>query len=73
MLVLSRRPGQRIVVCFGDQVGTLTVLKVQGNRVQIGIEAPSSIGVHRQEVWTRLRSETSSLGDDETEQSRAVA
>lgn len=73
MLVLSRKPGQRIVVGFGDQVATLTLLKVQGNRVQIGIEAPSSVGVHRQEVWARLVLEADSPGSGEAEPGRAVA
>jgi carbon storage regulator len=49
MLVLSRRCGQQIIV---DENTVLTVLSVRGNRVRIGIEAPSEIGVFRQEVRT---------------------
>ena len=50
MLVLSRRTEERIVI--GDRI-VLTVLSVQGNRVRIGIEAPSDVSVDRQEVRHR--------------------
>ncbi len=48
MLVLSRKVGQRIVL---PQCGiTITVLGIQGNRVRVGIDAPASIDVFREEV-----------------------
>lgn len=50
MLVLSRRTDERIVI--GDRI-VLTVLSVQGNRVRIGIEAPSDVSVDRQEIRQR--------------------
>ena len=46
MLVLSRRPGEKIRV--GSTV--FTVLSVRVNRVQIGIEAPSGVRIQRYEV-----------------------
>lgn len=54
MLVLTRRPGESIVV--GNQV-VITVLEVRGDQIRIGIEAPREIQVHREEVFRQLESE----------------
>lgn len=47
MLVLSRREAQSIVI-GGDIV--ITVVSVRGDHVRLGIDAPRSVTVHRQEV-----------------------
>lgn len=47
MLVLSRKPGESLII--GDQI-KVTIVKVQGNRVKIGIEAPESCRVLRAEL-----------------------
>jgi carbon storage regulator len=47
MLVLTRLPGQRIHI--GDDI-VLTVVRVDGGKVRLGIEAPSSMRVLRQEL-----------------------
>jgi carbon storage regulator len=47
MLILTRKPGERIVI--DDQI-TVTVLEVQGNRIRLGIEAPKEIPVMREEL-----------------------
>lgn len=52
MLVLTRRPDQRIVI--GDEI-VITVLEVKGDSVRIGIDAPRSVRVHREEVQEALR------------------
>ena len=57
MLVLSRRCGQRILV--GDDV-VVTIVSMGSNRVRIGIQAPSEIGVDRHEVWTQSGLESGS-------------
>lgn len=54
MLVLSRRPGQSIVV--GNQV-VVTVLEVRGDQVRIGVDAPREVQVHREEVFRQLEAE----------------
>ena len=51
MLVLSRKVGQSIVVPNHHIV--LTVLEVCGNRVRLGITAPPSVPVDREEIWVR--------------------
>ena len=50
MLVLSRRIGEEIVI--GDNI-RLTVVAVQGNKVRLGISAPDSVQVDRQEIHER--------------------
>lgn len=61
MLVLSRKPGQAVVI---DGNITLKVLDVEGDRVRIGIEAPRDVPVHREEVYLRVlrEAETRSVG-----------
>jgi len=51
MLVLTRRVGEEIVI--GDDVH-VTVLSIQGEKVRLGISAPPTIRVDRQEVRERL-------------------
>ena len=54
MLVLSRRQGESIVI--GNHV-TITVLEVRGDQIRLGIEAPRSVSVHREEVYRRVLEE----------------
>jgi carbon storage regulator len=50
MLVVSRKPGEGIVI--GDDV-TLTILEVRGKRVRLGFTAPSEIPIWREEIDPR--------------------
>ena len=52
MLVLSRKIGEEIVLPATDV--SIAVLAVSGNRVRLGIRAPSTTVVHRAEVWQRI-------------------
>ena len=54
MLILTRRVGEQIVI--GDDI-TVTVLRVEGNQVRIGIGAPHDVPVHREEVHKRIAAE----------------
>ena len=47
MLVLSRKEGEKLVI--GDNI-TLVVSKISGNRVTLGIEAPSDVKIFRGEL-----------------------
>ena len=52
MLVLSRKPGEKIVI-NGNII--LEVKKIRGDKVRIGIDAPKEISVHRQEVFDAIQ------------------
>jgi carbon storage regulator len=52
VLVLTRRPGESVMI--GDDV-VLTVLDVRSDVVRLGIEAPRSVQVHREEVYRELQ------------------
>ncbi|ADG07611.1 carbon storage regulator CsrA [Kyrpidia tusciae] len=54
MLVLSRRAGEAIVI--GEDV-RVVVLEVRGEVVRLGIDAPRSVAVHREEVFEQIREE----------------
>jgi len=54
MLVITRRPGERI--CLGDDI-TITVLEVSGQTVRLGIEAPQQVPIYRHEIWLAVKAE----------------
>ena len=56
MLILTRRVGEAVVI--GEEV-TVTVLGVKGNQVRIGINAPKTVSVHREEIFERIKNEQS--------------
>lgn len=54
MLILTRRVGETLMV--GDEV-SITVLGVKGNQVRLGVNAPKTIAVHREEIYARIQQE----------------
>lgn len=54
MLILTRRVGEKLVI--GDDVKVI-VLGVKGFQVRLGIIAPDDVGVHREEIYSRIQEE----------------
>ena len=54
MLILTRRISESVII--GDNV-KITVLGVKGNQVRLGIDAPKSVTVHREEIFQRIQGE----------------
>ena len=54
MLVLTRKLGE--VIRVGDDV-TVRVLEVKGNQVRLGVDAPTSVRIYREEVYRAIRKE----------------
>jgi carbon storage regulator len=54
VLILTRRVGEKVMI--GDDV-SVTVLRVKGNQVRLGVEAPKSVSVQREEIFHRMKSE----------------
>jgi carbon storage regulator len=52
MLILSRKPGESIVI---DGRIVVKVVRLEGDSVKIGIEAPREVPVHRQEVYDEIQ------------------
>lgn len=52
MLVLSRKKGESIII--GDNI-ELKVLGVDGEQVKLGIIAPKTITIHRQEIFEEIQ------------------
>lgn len=51
MLVLTRKPGEGIII--GEDI-KITIVEVRGNGIRIGIEAPRDRKIHRMEVYDRI-------------------
>ena len=60
MLVLTRKPGQSIIIGDGVEV---QVLSVAGEKVRLGITAPRDVSIFRNEVYDRIEREN--RGDDD--------
>ncbi len=54
MLVLSRQRDESIII--GDNV-VVTIVDIRGDKVRLGIDAPSEIPVHRREVYEAIQRE----------------
>ena len=54
MLIITRRPGEKVML--GDDV-VIEVIEVSGSSVRIGIDAPKSIPVYREELWQAVKAE----------------
>ena len=54
MLVLSRQKDETIMI--GDDV-EITIVDIRGDKVRIGISAPSKVPVHRKEVYDAIKRE----------------
>ena len=51
---------------IGDDV-VITVLEVRGDQVRLGIKAPKSVSVHREEVWAELVRQNQEAASPDTE------
>lgn len=54
MLVLSRKRDESFMI--GDEI-VVTVVDMRGDKVRLGIEAPTHIPVHRQEIYDAIQRE----------------
>ena len=69
MLILTRRVGEALKL--GEDI-TVTVLGVRGNQVRIGIDAPKSVAIQREEIYSsavtdrtpEIRDELSNIQDE---------
>lgn len=60
MLILTRKSGESVMI--GDDI-KITIKGVAGNQVRVGIGAPRSIPVHREEIYERIHAGEKKVGD----------
>ncbi len=60
MLILTRKVGESLVI--GDDV-SIIVLGIKGNQVKIGVDAPKTVSVHREEIYNKIQNEQGSSGN----------
>ena len=60
MLVLTRKLNQSIKI--GEDI-EITVVEFRGDQVRLGIAAPRTVTVHRQEVWEQVQLENKRAAD----------
>ena len=60
MLIITRRPGEKIML--GDDI-VVHVMEIVGNSVRVGIQAPRSLPVYREEIWDAVRAENRAAAD----------
>ncbi len=64
MLIITRRPGEKIML--GDEI-VVHVMEIVGNSVRVGIQAPRSLPVYREEIWNAVREENRAAADAPTD------
>ncbi|HWR84289.1 MAG TPA: carbon storage regulator CsrA [Candidatus Deferrimicrobium sp.] len=57
MLVLTRRRGEGVTI--GPTIRVI-VLGIKGGQIRLGVEAPSTVEIHRDEVYARVQEENQS-------------
>jgi carbon storage regulator len=60
MLIITRRQGEKVMV--GEDI-VVHVMEIVGNSVRVGIEAPRSVPVYREEIWNAVREENRAAAD----------
>ncbi len=61
MLILTRKPGEAIII--GDNI-KVTILGVAGKQIRIGIEAPNDVPIHREEIYEKIHAEATLITED---------
>ncbi len=61
MLIITRRAGEKLMI--GDDV-VVEIMEIVGNQVRVGIQAPQSVRVYREEIWRAVQDENRAAASD---------
>ena len=61
MLIITRRAGEKMMI--GDDV-VVEIMEIFGNQVRVGIQAPQSVRVYREEIWRAVKEENRAAASD---------
>jgi carbon storage regulator len=60
MLILSRKVNEKIMI--GDDI-SVSIIEIRGDQVRIGVDAPKTVKVFRQEVFDAIKAENKAAAD----------
>ncbi|MDR1143822.1 MAG: carbon storage regulator CsrA [Spirochaetaceae bacterium] len=60
MLILSRKINERIMI--GDDI-SVSIIEIRGDQVRIGVDAPKTVKVFRQEVFDAIKAENKAAAE----------
>jgi carbon storage regulator len=60
MLILSRRVNEKIMI--GDDV-SVSIIEIRGDQVRVGVDAPKTVKVYRQEVFDSIKAENKAAAE----------
>lgn len=63
MLIITRKPGEKIML--GDDI-VVEVIAVSGSSVRLGIAAPRTVPVYREEIWIAVKEEQATESSEST-------
>jgi carbon storage regulator len=63
MLILSRRINEKIII--GEDV-SVSIIEIRGDQVRVGVDAPKSVKVFRQEVFDSIKAENRAAAESRT-------
>jgi carbon storage regulator len=63
MLILTRKPGEKIII--GGEI-TISILELRGDQARIGVDAPKTVKVYREEVFEAIKSENQAAAASKT-------
>ncbi len=61
MLIITRRAGEKMMI--GDEI-VVEIMEIVGNQVRVGIQAPQSVRVYREEIWRAVKDENRAAATD---------